>query len=811
MSRPARLTDTPMTHRRTLLQGAAAATLLGGLSLSHSAGAAASGVPQTALPVPMKDVRLLPSPFLNAVEVNTRYLLSLEPDRLLHNYHRFAGLPVKGEIYGGWESDTIAGEALGHYLSALSLMYAQTGNAECVSRIHYIIGELKKVQAAHGDGYVAGFMRKRPDGSVVDGKEIFPEIMAGDIRSAGFDLNGCWVPFYNWHKLYAGLMDAQSLAGIDDGIPVLVSLSGYIEKVFAALNDEQVQKVLDCEYGGINESFAELYVRTQDTRWLKLAERIHHKRILDPLIAREDRLANNHANTQVPKLIGLARLYEITRKPEYHTASTFFWERVTGHHSFVIGGNADREYFFEPDNISKHITEQTCESCNTYNMLKLTRHLYSWSPQGSYFDYYERAHLNHILAHQHPETGMFTYMMPLMSGTARSYSTPFDSFWCCVLSGIESHSKHGDSIYWENGDTLFVNLFIPSTLNWQARQAEFELQTQYPYEGQIALKLRRLSGARTFTVAVRIPGWARGHTLLVNGKPALAKVEKGYALITRRWKAGDVVTLDLPLDLRFEEAAGNAQVVALLRGPMVLTADLGPAPGEDEDPEYKGEVPALVGSDLLAAITPVSASEAIYRTNGTGRPGDLTFKPFYAQYERRTATYFNRFTDAEWATAQVAWREEQARLRDLSARSVDVMYLGEMQPERDHNLVTGGNSYPVVYRGRKGRDARTMGFFAFDMKVTKDGRDPGPLVLQATYWGSEFNRSFTIEVDGTPVAHERLSGRQPGDWIEVDYPIPHELTKGKQTVTIKFNPQEGKTAGPVFGVRLFTSAPAREG
>lgn len=786
------------TDRRALLCGAGALTLLTAIG-----GPAVASAPIVATPIPLTQVRLLPSPFLDAVEANRRYLLFLSPDRFLHNYHKFAGLPVKGEIYGGWESDTIAGEGLGHYLSALSLMHAQTGDAECVTRIHYIISELEKVQAAQGDGYAAGFMRKRKDGSIVDGKEIFPEIMAGDIRSAGFDLNGCWVPFYNWHKLFAGLLDAQAYCGIDRGIPVAEKLGGYIEKVFAALDDAQTQKVLDCEHGGINESFAELYSRTNNPRWLKLSERLYHHRMLDPLAAREDKLANNHANTQVPKLIGLARLYELTQKPRYQTASSFFWERVVNHHSFVIGGNADREYFFEPDTISAHITEQTCESCNTYNMLKLTRHLYSWSPKAAWFDYYERAHLNHMLAHQNPKTGMFTYMMPLMSGMARGFSDEENSFWCCVLSGIETHSKHGDSIYWQQDKTLFINLFIPSKVNWAEQKAAFELTTKYPYEGQVALKLSQLSGTKTFTVAVRIPGWAKSSTLRVNGKPALARMNDGYALITRKWRAGDVVTLDLPLDLRFETAAGDDKVVALLRGPMVLAADLGPA-----DQPWEGDAPALVGSDLIGSFQPVSATEAVYVSKGSGRPGDMTFRPFYAQYERRTAVYFNRYSDAEWAQAQVAYRAEQARLKDIANRSVDVMHLGEMQPERDHNLQTGGNSYPVVYRARNGRDARTGGFFSFEMKMTKDGKnDSGPLVLQATYWGSEFNRSFTIEIDGTVIAHERLSGRQPGAWIDVDYPIPYELTRGKQKVTVKFNPQEGKSAGPVFGVRLFTTAP----
>ncbi|WP_303827930.1 glycoside hydrolase family 127 protein [Asticcacaulis taihuensis] len=801
MTRPI-LPDMTTIDRRFLLRGAAAGSLLasiGGVVYAKEAGIT---VPSVAQPVPMENVRLLPSPFNDAIEANTRYLMFLSPDRFLHNYHKFAGLPVKGEIYGGWESDTIAGEGLGHYLSALSLMYAQTGNVECLNRVTYIVDELAKVQAAQGDGYTGAIMRKRKDGTLVDGKEIFPEIMAGDIRSAGFDLNGAWSPYYSLHKLFAGLLDADKYCGNKKAIAVAVGFGGYIEKVFAALDDEQTQKMLNCEYGGLNESFAELYTRTNDPRWLKLSQRIYDKKVLDPLKAGEDKLANFHANTQIPKLIALARLHEITGDASDARAASFFWDRVTQHHSFVIGGNADREYFFEPDTIATHITEQTCESCNSYNMLKLTRHLYSWSPDASYFDYYERAHLNHILAQQNPKTGMFAYMMPLMSGTAREFSSPENDFWCCVLTGIESHSKHGDSIYWQSDDTLFVNLYIPSTLNWAAQKAAFQLDTKYPYDGHIAFKVTQLTGARTFTVALRIPAWAANSKLLVNGKPAMATSAKGYALIRRKWRAGDVVTLDLPLDLRFEHTAGDEKVVALLRGPMVLTADLGAA--EDK---WEGDAPALVGADLLAGITAVSVEQAVYKTNGIGRPGDMTFKPFYAQWERRNATYFSKYNDAEWAEAQVAYKAEQARLKDEAARSVDVMHLGEMQPERDHNLKSE-ISYPVIYRGRQGRDARTLGFFSFEMNTQRDGKDVGPLILQATYWGSENNRVFDILVDGVVIAHERLTGRQPGAWIDVDYPIPLELTKGKARVTIKFDPKEGKTAGPVFGVKLFTAAAA---
>lgn len=782
--------------RRQVLKGMSSLALLSAIPLtacSQQPQKIIEGVslPTSAKAVPLNNVRLLASDFKKAVTANTGYLMALEPDRFLHNFHVFAGLPAKGEVYGGWEGDTIAGHSLGHYMSALALLHAQTGSEEAKQRLSYIIDELARIQDAQGDGYVAGFTRKRKDKTVVDGKEIFPEIMAGEIRSAGFDLNGCWVPFYNWHKLYAGLFDAQTYCGIDKGIPVAEKLGGYIEKVFAALNDTQVEKVLDCEHGGINESFAELYARTGNKRWLTLAERLYHKKVLSPLSEGTDNLANIHANTQIPKLIGLARLHELTGKAEQGNTASFFWDTVTEHHSYVIGGNADREYFFTPDSIANHITEQTCEACNTYNMLKLTRHLYSWETNAAYFDYYERAHLNHILSQIDPETGMVTYMTPLMSGSAREHSTPFDSFWCCTGSGMESHAKHGDSIWWEQDDSLFVNLYIPSTLSWTNQNAALRLDTQYPYQGQIDLTIEKAESA--FTLALRIPAWAgEKWQVSINGEPANISQDRGYAYLRRRWKAGDKVTLTLPMDLRFESTPGNDQVVAVLRGPMVLAADLG-----SSEEEYNGTAPALVGNDLLGSFTATQLNKATFQSDGIGRPADMKFSPFYANHHRRSAVYFQRFTDAQWAQAEQAYAAEQARLKDLAERSVDVMHLGEMQPERDHNLESE-ISYPVVYRGKAGRDARTMGFFSFDMKVA-----PGPLKLQATYWGEERQRLFYILVDGERIAAQTLNFDKPGEFFDVVYDIPQSLTKDKTSVNVKFEPEPGNTAGPVFGVLLF--------
>jgi uncharacterized protein len=784
-----------MATRRDLMLTAAA------LAASPVAGwaAAPGGLPLKAKPLPLSAVRLLPSPYATAVEANRAYLLQLSPDRLLHNFMTFAGLPAKGEVYGGWEGDTIAGHTLGHYLSALVVMYEQTGDAECRRRADYIVSELARAQAKRGTGYVGALQRKRKDGKVVDGEEIFGEVMKGDIRSGGFDLNGAWSPLYTVHKVFAGLLDVHQAWGNPQALQVAIGLAGYFERVFAALDDAQMQTLLGCEYGGLNESYAELYARTGDKRWLVVAERIYDRKVLDPLVAQRDELANLHANTQVPKLIGLARLHELTGKQQDADAAKFFWRTVTQRHSYVIGGNADREYFSGPDTIAAHISEQTCEHCNTYNMLKLTRQLYGWKPDGTLFDYYERAHLNHVMAAQNPKTGGFTYMTPLLTGAAREFSNPADDpFWCCVGTGMEVHSKHGESIFWEGEGTLLVNLYIPAEARWKARGAGLKLETRYPYEPESRLTLSTLAKPGRFTIALRVPAWAgQGVKVSVNGQAFAPRLAGGYALVERAWKVGDVVAISLPLDLRLESAPGDESTVAVLRGPMVLAADLGPVSAP-----WQGVDPAMVGESLLDRFQPVAVEKATYVARGIMRPADLTFVPFYSQYERRSAVYFRRFTEDAWKTEEAAFLAEQARLKDISARSVDVMHLGEMQPERDHNL-TSEISYPVAYRNRNGRDARSGGFFEFDMKVR-----PGPLILQATYWGEERKRQFDILVDGVKIATQQLQADHPGKFFDVEYPVPEALTQGKTKVRVRFTPPERNTAGPVFGVRLFTAQPA---
>ncbi|WP_454828928.1 beta-L-arabinofuranosidase domain-containing protein [Pseudoxanthomonas wuyuanensis] len=752
---------------------------------------AAASVPGRVKPFALHDVRLKPSMFLDSLQTNGRYLQSLEPDRLLHNFRRHAGLEPKADVYGGWEADTIAGHTLGHYLSALSLMHAQTGDMQCRRRADYIVAELALCQSRSGDGYVAGFTRKNEAGEIENGRMVFEELARGDIRPAAFYLNGSWAPLYTWHKLFAGLLDAHAHCGNAQALAVAEKLGGYVDGVFAQLDDDQVQQVLSCEFGGLNESFAELHARTGDVRWLKLAERLRHREVMDPLVAQQDKLARLHANTQIPKLIGMARQFELTGDPEPAAAARFFWHTVVAHHTYAIGGNADREYFQAPDSISEFITEQTCEHCNSYNMLKLTRHLYQWTPQASYFDYYERALLNHVMAQQHPETGMFAYMMPLMSGEARSFSRPFDDFWCCVGSGMESHAQFGDSIYWQGEDALFVNLYIPSKLDWAERGMALELDSTLPLGGTAALRVVETSARMPTRIALRIPAWAAGWTLKLNGRAIKAEPAEGYASVERRWRAGDTLSLELPLDLRLEATADDPRTVAILRGPLVMAADLGASTQPYDAPD-----PVLVADgDVLQGFQPQEGQPGHYLASAVARPGPLGFAPFYAQHDRRSAVYFKLLDPAGWQQAQAAKQEETQALERLNARAVDSIQLGEESSEQAHGL-RSDSSYSLSYRRRSGRDARTGGHVEFDLRAA-----PGPLTLRMRYWGGEYRRRFRILANGRQVAFEVLDGKLGNAFVDVDYPVPAAALKGN-TLRIRIEPEKGYSAGPVFGCWL---------
>lgn len=782
------------TTLRTIL-GLLLSISLGGVACADSLSANPAGVkikpaaPPKAQPFSPQAVRLLDGPFKEGQDIAGRYLLSLEPDRFLANFRKEAGLEPKAKQYGGWESQGVSGHTGGHYLSACAMAWAATGDKRFLERVNYFVDELALCQQANGNGYVS---------AIPNGKKIYSEVAAGDIRSAGFDLNGGWVPNYTQHKVMAGLRDAYRLAGNDKALQVLRGLADWFERTLAGLDQAQMQKILACEHGGMNEVFADLYADTADPRYLALSLRFHHQAILDPLSRRQDILPGKHANTQIPKLVGLATRYEITGAADDRTASEFFWDCVVHHHSYVTGGHCDFEHFGEPDRLNDRLSSSTTETCNVNNMLKLTRHVFGWNPDAAVADFYERALLNQIRSTQHPD-GRVIYNLSLKPGHFKEYQSPYDGFTCCVGTGMENHVKYADAIYFHDETGLWVNLYIASELDWKARGVRVRQDTRWPDDGSATITFA-CERPSEFAIRLRRPHWAlTGMEVLVNGQlqPVDTK-PSSYAQIRREWKSGDRLEVRLPMTLRTEFMPDNHKRLAVFYGPTLLAANL----GEVGDPQAAraSYVPVLLtgGRPVTDWVKPVSLAGRSFKTDGVGRPRDVELVPFHRLHDRRYTVYLDVYTPDEWLAREAAVRAEEQRKALLAARTVDILRIGEMQPERDHNL-QGQNTSAGEAMGRKWRHATDGGWFSFEMKV-----DPAKASeLLCSYWGSDAGkRSFDIIVDGTKIATQKLENNQPGQFFEVTYDIPLELTRGKEKVTVKFLAHPGNSAGGLFGSSL---------
>src|SRR3989442_4637269 len=414
-----------------------------------------NAVPDVARPLPWSAVRLTGGPLKHAQDLDAAYLLKLEPDRMMAYYRKRAGLEPKAVGYGGWDGDgrNLTGHIAGHYLSAVSLMYASTGDEQFKVRADYIVKEMKEVQDKNGDGYLS---------ALEGGREKFNEVANGNIRSSFFDLNGLWSPWYTLHKTFAGLRDAYRYTGNRTALDVEVKFATWAEGILLKLDEAQTQKMLNTEFGGMMEVLAELYADTGDKRWLNLSHHFDHHAVIDPLARREDRLSGLHGNTQVPKLLGILARYIYTGDQSDGTAAEFFWDAVALHHSYATGGHGKDEYFGPPDKLAERVDDRTDESCNVYNMLKMTRRLFTIHPDIKYAEFEERALFNHVLGSIDPEEGRTFYMVPVGRGVRHEDQDMFCSFTCCVGSGMESHGLHGDGIYYVSRDRLWVNLYVPS-------------------------------------------------------------------------------------------------------------------------------------------------------------------------------------------------------------------------------------------------------------------------------------------------------------------------------------------------------------
>jgi len=775
-----------------------------------------NAIPDLARPLPLSAVRLTGGPLKRAQDLNAEYLLKLEPDRMMAGYRLRAGLKPKAEGYGGWDSPNgkqLTGHIAGHHLSAASLMFGATGDARFKARVDYLVNELKEVQDQRGNGYVGAITD--PQGT--DGELIFEEVAQGKIRSGGFDLNGMWSPWYTLHKTYAGLRDAYRYTGNKAALELEIKFASWAEGILSKLNEDQLQKMLNTEFGGMPEVLADLYADASDKRWLDLSHRFDHRAVLDPLARGEDRLAGLHGNTQVPKLYGSLVRYAYAGDKRDGDAAKFFWEEVAHHHSFATGGHGKDEYFGPPDKLNDRIDGRTAETCNVYNMLRFTRRLFALEPRMEYVDFLERALFNHILASMDPEDGRTCYMVPVGRGVQHEYQDMFRSFTCCVGSGMESHALHGDGIYYESGDKLWINLYAPSTVDWKSAGMKLAVETDLPDGESVTIKLAMESPkavrqptvgpvtGHDLTLALRRPYWAgEGFGVRVSGKPIGGLPKPGsYVELKRTWKTGDNITLVLPKQLRLEPLPDNERRVAVLWGPLVLAGDLGPESDRRSRGRSRGQeanVPVFVSENRSVEqwLRPAIGKPGHFRSDGVGKPGDVELEPFYELHRRNYAVYWDLFTQPEWEKKQAEYAAEQERQRKLEAATVAFAQPGEMQPERDFNYQGPEDAAVERVLGRAGRRGRS--WFSFDLPV-----EPAhPMALVVTYHSGERRRRATFEilVNGQRVGAEEVKVGSPPRFYDVQYALAAESLKGLQKVTVRFQATDGNEIATVFGLRV---------
>ena len=608
-------------RRRRLMQSLAAAPLL---AAWHAEAAEDAVKVAPAQAFPLAQVRLLDGPFRKSQDLNLRYLASLNCDRLLHNFRVNAGLAPKAPVYGGWESmDLCPGHSLGHFLSATSMMWAATGEAAMRERVEYVVGELRECRDAAPGRLVCAF----PDGDTQLRNCLSGQPVAG-------------VPWYTMHKIMAGLRDAHTQVGSADALAILAHIADWIDDKTRSLDDERFQKMLDLEHGGMTEVLADLHTLTGDARYLRLAERFSHRMLLAPLADGRDTLDGLHANTQIPKVLGFARLHGLTGRAEYQRAARYFWTNVVEQRSYATGGHGDEEKFFPPRQSEERLgSVQTMETCGTYNMLRLTRALFEANPTAAYADYYERALLNGILASQDPDSGMVTYFQATRPNYRKHYCKPEQSFWCCTGTGMENHAKHGDSIYFHSGTVLYVNLYMASDLHWAEQGVRLRQTTRFPEQGatRLALKMAR---PKEFAVRLRHPGWCRRLTVRLNGHSVIESDQSGrYVEIRRTWSDGDVLDVEMPMHLHWAPLPGTPDVAAIMYGPLVLAARLGRdgyTPGSDVTAgnqfglkiREKYEVPALrLNGAEIDAVVRRSARALVFQLDAAGQGYELL--PFH--------------------------------------------------------------------------------------------------------------------------------------------------------------------------------------
>jgi uncharacterized protein len=746
-------------------------------------------------PFPMTDVRLLDGPFKTGQDINRAYLYSLDPERLLYNFRVTAGLPAPGEPLTGWEAPDceVRGHFFGHYLSALAIMYASTDDEGLRDRGKYIVDELAKIQKANGNGYLSAF----------------PESHWDKVEAAKPN----WAQYYTIHKIMAGLLDQYEHCGNRKALKVLENLVAYFKNRLDKLSAHQMDKVLGAtEEGGISEVVWNLYAVTGNPDHRALAEKFEKNAFLGPLALEHDNLSHIHGNTHIPLAIGAARHYELTGDERYATVARYFWERVVHTRSYATGGSTLNEVWPEPERLAKELGYKNQECCKTHNMLKLTRHIIRWTGDAAYADFYEQALFNSILGTQEPELGRVMYYIPLGTGFRKSVLSHSNHFYCCNGTGIESFSKFNDSIYFHDGDAIYVNLFIPSTVEWKDKGLHLTQDTRFPDESATTLTIH-CKRPVDVAVKVRVPYWAtQGVSVQVNGEPVEVDAAPGsYLSLDRTWNDGDTTAIAMPMALHAHPMPDDPDLMAFMYGPLVLAGitapdDTGlphiiPPGGGFPDGDREDNHDYFLGDpeNLDAWFKPVPGESLTFHAKGQAR--DYTFIPFHRITGERYGVY--------WVVTQAGTprhqrvlvegleRETQAELeRQREQSAVDRVRPGVADDEAAHNL-QGEGMASGPHLDKHWRHATA--WWSWDLKVLPDT----PMTLLCTYWGSDVGRTFDILVDDVLLVSESLDNRDPGRFVDVEYAIPEALTKGKSRVTITFRGTNGSTAGGVFECYVF--------
>lgn len=791
---------------RHFLAAAAAAVLL-------TTGISASGQDKLySNEFPIGDVTLLDGPFKHARDLNLEVLLQYDVDRLVAPFRAEAGLEEKQPRYPNWAG--LDGHVAGHYLTAMAINWQTTGNEECLDRMNYMVSELAECAQANavnhpfwGVGYIGG---------VPDSDAMWSAFKEGDFAK----YFPAWAPFYNIHKMYAGLRDAWLYCGNEEALRLFLGFCDWGINLTAGLSDEQMEAMMRNEQGGMNEMFADAYAITGDARYLEAAKRFSHKFILEPLAADEDKLDNLHANTQVPKAIGFARIGELGKLPEYAEAGRFFWKTVTRNRSLAFGGNSRREHFPSAGACIDFVNDDDGpETCNTYNMLKLTEDLFRMEPKAEYADYYERAMFNHILSTQHPEHGGYVYFTSARPRHYRVYSAPNEAMWCCVGSGMENHSKYNQFIYTHVGKKLYVNLFVASELNWKDRGIVLRQETSFPEEETTTLSIRE--GRRFFRLLVRYPGWVEAGklTVTVNGKARKVKAAPGsYLSIFRLWRKGDVVEIAFPMRNTVEHMPNVPDYVALMHGPILLgmktgTEDLAGLIADDGRwGQYAGgrklpvdQAPILVCDDVEKLgdhLVPVEGKPLHFKLDvDMINPIDAELEPFHDIHDARYMMYWLALNRDGYKTYVDSLATLEKEKLILEGRTLDAVAPGEQQPETDHKM-KAERSMTGVTRDVFYRDAARGGWFSYDLATRGKSRD---VSVYVKYWGvGEWStRRFSIYIDDELLTEVDNTGRwMQSQFKTEEYPVPQRMLAGKSHVRVKFQAKPDASVGGIYAVRL---------